>query len=287
MANIFDKLHVTINTKGHKVLSWSFFSLIDVPQNATVQVQWARAGGTWQTLATNLNLSCCYTDTRRTNKNKFNNDFYRIKLTTVEGQQYISQPQQAGINLSYPYSAEAKNLLRLADLEAKQTGRQGKLLKKIVYGQKCPVCQHFQDDLPVNQHCPQCLGTGKKGGYYPAIELNIIQQSQQQHQSLQQFGSMHNVSINAKCIAWPLIQKGDVWVDINNNQRFVIDTIGIISKYKHVPLMCMLQMHKLEQTDILHKENIDPLLNVEDILQSTKVEINIKHEQEWSRVFQE
>lgn len=287
MANVFDKLHVTINTKGHKVISWSFSSMLDIPQNATVQVQWARAGGTWQTLATNLNLSCCYTDTRRTNKNKFNNDFYRIKLTTVEGQQYISQPQQAGINLSYPYSAEAKNLLRLADLEARQTGRQGKLLKKIVYGQKCPACQHFQDDLPVNQHCPQCLGTGKKGGYYPAIDLNIIQQSQQQHQSIQQFGSIHNVSINAKCIAWPLIQKGDVWIDINNNQRFVIDTIGIVSKYKHVPLMCMLQMHKLEQTDILHKDNIDPLLKVEDILQSTKVEVNIKHEQEWSRVFQE
>lgn len=282
VADIFNDIKITIDTKGHRIISWSFSQLADIPENATVQVQWARAGGTWQTLITNLQLSCCYTDTRKTNKNKFNNDFYRIKLTTVEGKQYISQPQQAGINLSYPYSAEAKNLLRLADLQAKQTGRQGKLLKKIVYGQKCPACRQFQDDLPVNQHCPVCLGTGKKGGYYPAIDLNIIEQSQQNNRSLQQLGSVHNVILSAKCIAWPLISRGDVWVDSNNNQRFIIDTVGIISKYKHVPLMCMLQMHLLQQTDVLHTAP------VQKILQESLVTVDIQTQQNgWNRIFDE
>lgn len=282
VASIFDSVKVTINTKGHRIISWAFSKHADIPENATVQVQWARAGGAWQTLATSLQLSCCYTDMRKTNKNKYNNDFYRIKVITVQGNQYVSQAQQAGINLSYPYSAEAKNLLRLADLQAKQTGRQGKLLKKIIYGQKCPSCRQFQDDLPVNEHCPICLGTGKKGGYYPAIDLNIIQQSQQSSRSIQELGSVHNVVLSAKCIAWPLIEKGDVWIDINNNQRFIIDTVGIISKYKHVPLLCMLQMHLLQQTDVLHTQT------VQSLLQDSLVTVDIQTQQNsWNRVFDE
>lgn len=277
----FKDLLIAINTKGQRLLSWTFQGLAEVPQNTSITVQWARSGGPWQTLYISPNLICCYTDSRKTNKNKFNNDFYRLKLQTVSGQQYISDAVQAGINVSYPYSAEAKNLLRLADLQMQKTGRSGKLLKKITYGEDCPYCKSFKDDNPINQHCPECLGTGKKGGYYTAFKLNILEQSQQQTQSMSQFGLLNNAIMNAKTIAWPMLEIGDVWVDDNTNQRYIIESAAVVSKYKHVPLLCVIRMHKLQKTDILHHPT------VQDLLQDTLVTVEPRTEENsWQKVFQ-
>ena len=260
MASPFKSLLVYINNKGHRVLAWQFVAGAAIPQKSTLTVQYARSGGPWQILAEDLPLAYCYTDTRATNKNKYNNDFYRVTLKTPAGIQYTSQIQQSGINLVYPYSSKAANLLRLSELEAQETGRQGFLLKKIVYGQKCPVCRQFEDDHPVNQHCPHCLGTGKKGGYYKAISLNILESSQQQSVAVGPQGQLQTKILQAKCSAWPLIRPGDVWVDKFTNQRYYIDQAAIASKLKHVPLVYMLTMHYLQQTDILHSQVADNLL---------------------------
>lgn len=276
MANPFSKLGVTILPNNTRVLSWQFLKGATIPQEAIISVQYARAGGQWQTLATGLPVSYCYNDTRAFNKNKYNNDFYRLVLQT-QNQKYISQPQMAGITSSYPYSAQASNLTRLSQLQIQKTGRKGYLLKKIVWGKPCPVCQQFKDDSPVNQHCPNCLGTGKDGGYYKAIPLGILQEGQNSTQAMGPQGLMVNNVISAKCTAWPLIQYGDVWSDYYTNQRYYINKISVISKYKHIPLVYSLNMSLIQQSDILHSETADQLLQEAHVDYSNK---------DWEKAFE-
>lgn len=260
MASPFKALNIYINHKGYKVLSWQYSAGAVIPQGSSITIEYARSGGPWQILDKQLPLSSCYTDARRTNRNKYNNDFYRVSVVTPSGRTYTSEPQQAGIDVSYPYSAQAANLMRLSELQAQKTGRTGYLLKKIIYGPKCPVCQQFEDDSPVNQHCPHCLGTGRKGGYYKAIPLNILQNSQSTQTDISITGQVQNKQINAKCTAWPLIRPGDVWVDDRTNQRYIMDQVSVASKYKHIPLVYFISMHYIEQTDTLHSEAANDLL---------------------------
>ena len=259
MASPFKSLKIFILANNARALSWEFSPGIEVPEDALLSVEYSRAGGTWQTLVEGLPLCYCYIDKRVTNRNKYNNDYYRIRLDSAD-QQYYSDPQQAGISLSYPYSSQASNLIRLAQKEMKETGRTGYLMKKIVYGQKCPICKQFEDDAPVNEHCPCCLGTGFKGGYYRAFPMNILQAGQSRMQGVQQHGATHSVILQAKCTAWPIIELGDVWVDDNTNERFYIQGADVASKFKHVPLIYNLKMHLIEQSDVLHTQRAQQAL---------------------------
>ena len=259
MASPFKSIKVFILANGARAISWQYTAGISMPYDASLAVQYSRAGGTWQILADSLPVCYCYIDNRITNHNKYNNDYYRIKLSG-DGQQYYSQPQQAGISLCYPYETKAQNLIRLSQLQMSKTGRTGYLMKKIVFGQKCPICKQFQDDAPVNQHCPCCLGTGIKNGYYRAFPMNILQAGQSRMQGLQQHGAVHSVVLQAKCTAWPIIQLGDVWVDDNNNERYYIESADIASKYKHIPLVYNLKMHLLQLSDVLHTDKAQDAL---------------------------
>lgn len=260
MSSPFDSIKVFVQPNGTRVVSWQFTHGVQIPQTATITVQRARAGGQWQTLEEGLPVSYCYSDTTAWNRNKYQNDYYRLILQTQDGQSYTSDPQHTGMTLSYPYYSQAANLIRLSQLQIQRTGRQGYLLKKITYGPKCPVCQQFGDDHPVNQHCPQCLGTGKKGGYYKAIPLGVLQQGQSADQSVAMSGQQVSQTLTVKCTAWPIIQYGDVWADKYTSLRYYIDKIQVASKFKHVPLIYTLQMHLIQQSDIMYTENANQLL---------------------------
>lgn len=259
MASPFKALKIFILANNARALSWQYAAGVEIPEDALLAVEYSRAGGTWQTLAENLPVSYCYIDSRVTNRNKYNNDYYRVRLQS-QGMTYYSDPQQAGISLNYPYSSQASNLIRLSQLEMSKTGRTGYLMKKIVYGQKCPVCKQFEDDTPVNEHCPYCLGTGIKGGYYRAFPMNILQSGESRAEAVQQHGAVQAVVMQAKCVAWPIIELGDVWVDDNTNERFYIEGAAVASKFKHVPLLYNLKMHLVELSDVLHTPRAQQVL---------------------------
>ena len=278
MSSPFRNIVVFVQPNGDRIIGWQFSQGVEIPQTATITVQRARSGGQWQVLQHDLPVSYCYTDSTAWNRNKYNNDFYRLRLNTEDGQQYVSDPQASGMTLSYPYYSEAANLIRLSQKQIELTGRQGYLLKKIMYGPKCPVCQQFRDDDPVNEHCPQCLGTGKKGGYYKAIPLGILEQGAQSAQDISITGASVTETISAKCTAWPIIQYGDVWADKYTNQRFYIDQIQIASKFKHVPLVYLLRMHLIQQSDVLHSKTATDLIE--------QAHINYENP-DWNKAFSE
>lgn len=259
MASPFKQLKVLMAPNNNRIIYWQYEKGIRLPYDATLSVEYSRAGGTWQILADHLPPCNCYIDARITNHNKYNNDFYRVRIIG-DGQEYISNPQQAAMNLCYPYFAQANNLIRLTLLEADRDGRKGFLLKKKAFGKKCHLCKQFQDDAPVNEHCPCCLGTGIQGGYWKAIPLNIIESGQSNMQSLQPQGMTQASILQARCAAWPLIELGDVWVDQNTNQRYYIEQAMVASKYKHVPLVYNLKMHLLQLSDVMHTRKAEEVL---------------------------
>lgn len=241
---------------GFNVIYWRFDKDIRYINNATLSLQYARTGGPWQILCPDIRDTCMYTDTRINNYNKVSNDNYRLVLSVSDNQCYVSDPQTVRW-LDNPSYAKARNLFRLQYKQMAMTGRHGFLLKRIQWGQKCPLCAPMPGDNSVNQHCPQCLGTGFKGGYYKGIPVDILPDGQQQMQSIEEIGYTRSSVLQAKVVAWPYIGIGDVWVDAVTNQRYMIQQVTVISYFKSMPLLYQITMHLLEQTDALNSSEAD------------------------------
>lgn len=266
MNNPFKDLTVTIDTYGYKHITWSVNGLYKYPQNCVLSLQYARSGSDkWITLQSNITDACEYIDYERRNSNKKVNDYYRLILSVPNTtQSYTSDPVAAGKHLIFPGKAQVSNLFRLAQKEIDLTGRNGVLLKKKVWGPRCPDCTDFDNENSVNEHCPTCLGTGIIGGYYKGIPMGILEQAQQTAQQVDSMGPAVGSVMGAKCVAWPWIHQGDVWADTNTNQRFYIDQVNVISKYRGFPIVYMLQMKLLELTDVLHSVSADAKFSNDD-----------------------
>lgn len=264
MSCVFKQVLVSVDQYGNRVVSWSMDPDQNYPDNFVLRIEYARAGGPWETLEDNIQGTCLYIDRRKMNFNKYLNDYYRLVLT-VPGEDgepvetYVSEAVEAGRAHSYPFSAEANNLIRLALLEIKEGGRTGILLKKKEWGERCPHCTDFKDENSVNEQCRYCLGTGILGGYYRGIPYDILVQSFSDAMKVAVSGYEQQNQITAKGIAWPWLHLGDVWVDNLNNERYYINNVAVLSAYKNIPLIYGLSMSRLELTDVMFSDTANEL----------------------------
>lgn len=252
MYSPFKYIKCFIDNNGHKIILWSFNKHLQYRTDMQLFLECANSGNQWYTISQDLLQQCYFVDTRKLSTNKNQQIFYRLRLKS-QLQQYISQTCIAGSRLVYPHYPRAKNLIRLAAKQMAKTGMRGMLLKRKTFGQSCPVCKDFHDDQSVNQHCSICLGTGIKGGYYKGIPMDILPQANQQVIGITDQGVVQHKSIKCRCIAWPFLQHGDIWVDSATNCRYYIDQISLASHYMHVPIIAILSMNLIQLTDVVYQ----------------------------------
>ena len=253
MASPFTSLSCVVRHDNARVLSWTMKPGVDYPANFILRVENSRAGGPWELLADNVQDYCCYVDNRRRNYNKRLNECYRLRMILPDSnEEFVSDIVDAGNHKAYPYSADAENILKNIEAAIKVSGCTGRLLKKRIWGVRCPLCTDFANQATVNEHCPRCLGTGIDGGYFPGIDLDIIKDQIQVSESPSELGYLQGETVQARCIAYPWISKGDVWVEDITNNRYVIAAATPSSSYKQTHLVYTLQMHKVELADVLH-----------------------------------
>lgn len=233
------------------------------PEDCVLSIEYNRAGGSfdsaandgqWQVVCADAGDCCQWIDYQRRNYNKYVNDYYRVVVRIPSASEtFISKPVHAGSYLpGMTDSAKFNNLMRLADKQISDSGRQGVLLKRKVWGTRCPVCTDFEGQNSVNEHCPQCMGTGILGGYYKGIPMPVLQLGQTQQHAITQQGYQQADVLQAKCIAWPWIHLRDVWADSTTNERYYITNATVLSRYKSVPLVYQLTMNKVQLTDSIH-----------------------------------
>jgi len=285
MTPPFTSLQATIRYDNARVLSWTMTPGAQFPADTILAVENSRSGGGWETLADNVFDQCFFVDTRRRNYNKFMNECYRLRLT-VPGQggsiaeEHVSEIVQAGKFEAWPFSSEAENVVKMAEKDIELSGCTGVLLKKKHWGVRCTHCTDFDDEATVNEHCPWCLGTGYAGGYYNGISMAIkkekISVSEEQTASHVEEAEV----VDARCIAYPWVRYGDIWVEDKTNKRFMISQATPISSYKEVPLIYAIRMNRIEYTDVIYTPAADAKVNVKDLWDSSAVNYTPQLEEE-------
>jgi hypothetical protein len=107
-----------------------------------------------------------------------------------------------------------------------------------------------------------CYGTGFVGGYYPGIEYWITGVPGLRRRIDAGTPPRGNSSDMQKapnrCVLYPQIDTRDVWVQANNDTRWIIDSYSVISEYRGVPLIAGVQLRLAPATDIVYSVEIDP-----------------------------
>lgn len=267
----FVSLQATIRYDNARVLSWTLTPGAVYPANTILQVENSRAYGPWEVLDNELFDNCFYVDTRRRNYNKFMNECYRLRLVVPGGEEYVSDVVEAGKFKAYPFSSEAENVIKQAEKDFELCGVTGVLLKKKHWGARCTHCTDFDDNTTVNEHCPWCLGTGFAGGFYNGISMTIKKEKIATDEAQGDDCVEESEVVEGRCIAYPWVRYGDVWVEDNTNKRFVINKVTPIASYKEVALIAGIKMSKVEYTDVLYTPAADAKVNMKDLYQSAEV----------------
>lgn len=271
----FTSLQATIRYDNARVLSWTLTPGATYPADSILQVENSRSGGTWEVLDNTLFDSCFYIDTRRRNYNKFMNECYRLRLivpsSSSEGEEYVSDVVQAGKFEAYPFSSEAENVIKQAEKAIELSGVTGVLLKKKHWGVRCTHCTDFDDQMTVNEHCPWCLGTGFAGGFYNGISMSLIKEKITVEEAQGEDCVEESEVVEGRCVAYPWIRYGDVWVEDKTNKRYMIQHATPISSYKEVPLLYGIKMSKIEYTDVMYTPAADAKVNIKDLYDSAQV----------------
>lgn len=271
----FTSLQATIRYDNARVLSWTLTSGAVFPGDSILQVENSRAGGPWEVLDNTLFDSCFFIDTRRRNYNKYMNECYRLRLivpsSSGEGEEYVSDIVEAGNFEAYPFSSEAENVIKMAEKDLELSGCTGVLLKKKHWGERCTHCTDFEDNMTVNEHCPWCLGTGYKGGYYNGISMTIKKEKISTDEVQTPSGIEEAEVVEGRCIAYPWIRYGDVWVEDKTNKRFFVSDATPIASYKEVPLIYGIKLSKVEYSDVLYTPAADAKVNIKDLYDSSQV----------------
>ena len=259
----FHHIDVLTVPSNQKVIHWVMDRnfTVETGSEAYFYVDWARSGGPWTCLNSTAAVTdnCFYVDNHRYNYNMERNLYYRVRVIIKpddaigDWETYTSIPEQALGVLQKENYLYMKEIVRKEYLNLKKKGGvQGFLLKRKEWGDKCPNCTGFDIEEVINGSCMECYGTGIVGGYYAGLEYWIsitpIKRDRKIHD--QGLNTVNPQTRVGRGVAYPWIDSGDIWVDAQSNERYVIREIKHEAEIEAKPIVYGLTLHRLPDTDI-------------------------------------
>ena len=236
----FKRVYVTVTPNGTKLVEWRLDRCFLFPGDILrFYVEVAPSGGEWTRLNPGdpITNECVYVDDGQYDCGMGNQWAYRV-VANDGARDYHSMPEPMyGVWNRHDWLI-ARDVVRKEYLALRKfTGTLGYLLKRREYGVACtnPACLDWDTELPKISDCPLCFGTGFLRGYYDAIPYWVdFSSAESAKDVMQPFGTVNPTIRAARCVAYPLLDEYDVWVDADKNLRYVIrklkDAVALRSK---------------------------------------------------------
>ena len=266
---VFKRLDIWNMTRGGAQICWelqqskTFFKgryefYVDFGQPATDE---------WVTL-NELPIvdDCCYFDLCQRNWGTMATHYYRVRLVLPDEPGcpvYKSPPSRASGRLERKQWLWARALVsdEYRQLVKAGEGTMGFLLKRKQYGQACPDCLDWDTKEIRNPDCTTCYGTGIVGGYYPGVEFHAnfnAGYTRQLNNGQPPRGTTGDIVKQARCLLWPFVDTRDIWVNTNNDERYIVRGWDAVVEIQGVPIIINVKFHLAPATSIVYSVPIEP-----------------------------
>jgi hypothetical protein len=156
-----------------------------------------------------------FTDTTTREYSKYTKGYYVIEaiLTSKGNVTLRSNPKT--------WHSHQRNWVTLRSLEIQRReywflsrfgGIKTYLFRRKSYGQRCLTCWDFKLEKVMQDHCPDCLGTGFEGGYFDPSICYVQYDATPENNAKTYYGRMEQVQIGAWTISIPTMRVDDVLV---------------------------------------------------------------------------
>jgi hypothetical protein len=177
---------------------------------------------------------------------------YRVAIRTPSGL-YASAPKGLTGNVDKKNIGILRELLRKENLAFRKDrgGVEGYLFKRRYYGPKCD-CTNNAVNTAISPVCECCLGTGFQNGYFPGVEFPILMIDPESPETMMsEVGAINLKSIQARCLAFPVAELKDIWLEKDTSRVYEIRARSIVSRYSYAPLAAQMQLRELTLADII------------------------------------
>ncbi len=267
----FKRIYVTVTPNGTAVIEWRLDRCFLFPGDLLrFYVETAPSGGEWIRLNPGDPVvnSCVYVDTGKVpgtyNKNSCgsmgNQWFYRVVANDGETD-FFSQPESMYGVLSRHDWLIARDVVRKEYLALRKFhGTLGYLLKRREYGAPCSneACLDWDTEQPQVSNCPLCYGTGFLRGYYDGIPFWIdFSAAESSKDVVQPFGTVDPMVRAGRCVAYPLLDTYDLWIDADKNLRFLVRKLRPAVEVRARALVYVGEFHQLPHGRIEYTVPVD------------------------------
>ena len=170
---------------------------------------------------------------------------YRVTLTTPKDI-YVSQAVNCLGQLPERDWLIAREVIRREQLRHKYVSVAGYLIKPYRYGRPCKRCRDELTQEVLDSNCGICGGTGFEVGFHPPLPLqcwDLSPQTLSEQQDAQLKGTTReNAYVTARVIGWPLLNRDDIWVNGNSDERWIVRDIQVSAALRGVPLIFNVQL---------------------------------------------
>lgn len=156
-----------------------------------------------------------FTDTTTREYSKYTKGYYVIEaILTSKGSVVMRSDPKT-------WHSHQRNWVTLRSIEIQRreywlltrfAGIQSYLFRRKSYGQRCLTCWDFKLEKLMQDHCPDCLGTGFEGGYFDPSICHLQYDATPENNGKAYYGRTEQTQIGAWTISIPTIRPDDVLV---------------------------------------------------------------------------
>lgn len=253
-ANPFKDIQVFYDGVGNTAVNWILDERFDDPYPHYFELQLAKSATGFH--SNEYEVVDVGTDVAYLKDTKFRTAgfagaiHYRVLIRTPAGL-YVSTPKGISGNVDKKNLGIMRELLRKENLALRvdRGAAAGYLFKRRYYGPKCE-CTDSNTDTIISTACISCAGTGFKYGYFPGVEFPVLITSAESPQvQMSDVGAINLKSIEARCLAFPVAEPKDIWLERDTSRVYEIRKCSIISRYSYAPIAAQLELKELTLAD--------------------------------------
>jgi hypothetical protein len=186
---------------------------------------------------------------------------YRVKLTTSGGT-YLSQPAATYGLLSQRDWLLAKSIIRKELLRLEKKAAPNGFFLKRKWQEGTTIDDHQVVD-PLTGEVVKTIntdgkGTSKVGGYYSplAMFMDLAPETNHIKTDLQNRGTINDIRISGRTVAFPQLNTKDVWVDATSDRRYFIHSVQHAAEIRGVPIIVNVELRPAAFNDPIYEVTI-------------------------------